>query len=278
MNETQQYLQGRNAKMSVIANCADVPPPPEVAQTYDLAPAPVALPVPVLERPPINPLDQINPPERPAVAPIVVEELPRAPEAVRATAPAQDDLDALDRDALKAMGVQMGIFGAGERRQAPGLRTAIREARKAVQAAGQKADSFAEVQAVRPPPSPVFVPPAAQAEFEAKMAAPTQAEIAASMRDGSAKFVSPPPVVTPEQAVEAIAASLPQPSLGPDYTMDDSRFQDGHAEGYAKAKADTALNLETFVSTLTPAQLGKLLKLAAKALGAQVVLSYGDDK
>lgn len=198
LNDTQQFLSQSGAKLSMVANSANVPPPPEVAQSYDRPasvmlppPPPVpSVPAPVLTneaptpppglmntpqgmvpdprydpatfaRPPINPLDQINAPERPTVAPIVPEELQALAPPVAHTAPVSapavgDDLDKMDRDQLKAYGMARGIFQSGERRGAPALLAALRAIPEApgsipTPAAVQTVDSSVQVSTVCPP-------------------------------------------------------------------------------------------------------------------------------
>jgi hypothetical protein len=74
----------------------------------------------------------INPPEAAGKrAPITPDELeaPVAASSVQ-TAPAPDNLDKLEREELKALGLRLGVWGEECRWQAPRLRTELRAALK----------------------------------------------------------------------------------------------------------------------------------------------------
>lgn len=137
LNETQQFMQGAGASLSAIANAADFPPSPEVAASYVAKPPPpvaVQPPLPVAVQPP-PPISRpsveagfINPPEAIGkTAPITPEELEApVPSATPQTPPQADELDTMERDDLKALGVSVGAFDKDCRWQPPRMRDAIR--------------------------------------------------------------------------------------------------------------------------------------------------------
>jgi hypothetical protein len=123
----------------------------------------------------------VNPPEQPERAPASPEEAivqqgiepPKAPEA--------DDLDALERDALKELGESLGAFPANTRMRAPGMRDAIRIRRKQLASgapAAAEPDTFEAEKA-----DTAARAAQARAEFEQTLAElaiePTQREVAA---------------------------------------------------------------------------------------------------
>jgi hypothetical protein len=128
LNSAQEYLQNAGAPLSAIANAADVPPLPEVAAGYVPPPPP---PPPVLPWPPVE-SGLINPPEsKGLVAPLAPEDMAAPPITTPPpTPPMPDDLDTLDREEIKALGVELGLFDAHCRWQIARMREAVRAKRK----------------------------------------------------------------------------------------------------------------------------------------------------
>lgn len=120
MNETQQFLAGNGSSLSIIANAADYPPSAEVALSYNAKP-------PMPDRPSVE-AGFINPPEAAGKpAPITPDELEApVPSATPQTAPAPDELDTMEREALKTLGVSLGAFTSDCRWQLPRMRDAVR--------------------------------------------------------------------------------------------------------------------------------------------------------
>jgi len=232
MNITQEFLSGAGASIAMIANAADVPPTPEVAQSYTTAKAPrnvheldaaAARFLPPALRPPVE-SGFINPPQAAGmVAPLTPEELQaQAPaplqQTVQAPAPsisngqAPDDLDLLSRDAVKALGVSLGAFDASCRYQLPRMKDEIRKVRAA--------DSVERVAVTADMPT--------ESRESKGILVPEGFDITETtlVHDGDVVAVPPPlpimrvalpaPIMTPEPAdaaqVEMLRAALPSAS------------------------------------------------------------------
>lgn len=100
----------------------------------------------------------INAPEAPAVAPRTPEEA-AAQQGITKPEPAPpDDLDAMERDALKLLGIQLGLWDKSKSSRAPSMRDEIRLHRKATGAGLGKPEInrglvFADAEVVTPQPS-----------------------------------------------------------------------------------------------------------------------------
>jgi hypothetical protein len=168
-NVAQEYLQGVGAPLSAIANAAEFPPSPEVADTYTGA------------RPPVE-HGFINPPEAAGMtAPLNPEELAAqagpAPVSAPQVPPAPDELDAMSRDAVKAYGVQLGCLDENCRWQAPRMRDTVRAFLKSRALAERVGE-----------PSSVAVPESPAQEL-GLVEVETRADLVEAWRD--AGFVSP---------------------------------------------------------------------------------------
>lgn len=124
LNKAQAALQEVKAPIAAIASAADIPPAPEVAATYK----PLASPPAPLSRPSVE-SGFINPPEaRGKPAPVEPSELEAAPvTAAPQVPPAPDEIDAMERDDLKAWGIEIGALDPLCRWQLPRMRNAVRE-------------------------------------------------------------------------------------------------------------------------------------------------------
>lgn len=136
MNETQEYLRMQNKPWSIVAMAADKSPPFEVAQTYDhtydaegRSWGPEAAKLREAHRAPVE-RGLINPPEAPDVAPRSPEEMPPPMPSRAADARLSDDLDHLERDALKGEAVRLGLIEPSSKYGAERIRDLIREHRR----------------------------------------------------------------------------------------------------------------------------------------------------
>lgn len=124
MDEGQTYLRNsKNKPWSFIAMASDVPV--AVAETYDTLYDEHGKPT----KPPEVERAHINPPEAPQFAPAHPGEMPPPPAPKAEAAPVADDLDALDREALKALAISYGCVNESSRIREAGLREMIRAAR-----------------------------------------------------------------------------------------------------------------------------------------------------
>lgn len=137
LNAVQRHWQERGAPLSMLALMADNIPPPEVAKTYDSAPAPQAAPVNPFTAPtaaqPQPPVEAgfVNPPES-AGLPAVTQ--PPAP--VQQPASQASSAEKAQRQVLKDRCVQLGLCDSSSKLGIPGLTELLRKAGQAVDDGG----------------------------------------------------------------------------------------------------------------------------------------------
>jgi len=176
MNAAQEMLAGVGKPLWLIASAADVPPSTEMAMGWPGAQAPYsgrANPPPAPPAPAaLPPTDRgfVNPPEAPAT-PSPSPEAAAVRQGITPPAPAvQDDLDALDRDALKALAVSLGAVPANTRAREVALRESIRSVR----------NGGPTVHTAPPPPDSALVPPEAPAPKAVDVVPPPSGPITVS--------------------------------------------------------------------------------------------------
>lgn len=122
LNAAQEMLIGMSKPLWIVASAADLPPPSDVSLAWPNAQAPYSA---------LPPTDRgfVNPPEAPATP----SPSPEAAAVRQAIAPPaaelQDDLNGLNRDALKALAVSLHAVPANTRAREVALRDAIRSVR-----------------------------------------------------------------------------------------------------------------------------------------------------
>lgn len=126
MNPAQEWLASAGKPLSVIANAADKPPPSHISARYDFGGA-------------VTDGGFINSPEAAPYAPASPEQMPPvAPKPTNTSAPKAprvqvvevvDDLTTMDRDALKALAISLGLADKSSRHGPESLREKIRAAR-----------------------------------------------------------------------------------------------------------------------------------------------------
>lgn len=194
MNVAQQYMHGGGAPMSVVAQAADNPPPPEVGATYDTP----------------TESGKVNPPEAPPTA----NPTPRPetgggdddkPTRTKEQAEAEllgADLEAMDRNAMKDLAVDCGLVDSSCRDREKKLRKRLLEHRGTL--AGQPA-APAPAPAPQAPPQAPSVPEAPQAP-SAPQAAP---EAPSVPEPGSTVLETPPAAPQAPSAPQAAPAGAP---------------------------------------------------------------------
>lgn len=193
-NEAQAYMAGKGARLFTVAMAADNPPPPEVGLQYEQA---------ALVPPPPTDRTHINPPEAPPTAPASPADMPPPPPPKPGSAPVQDDLSSMDREALKKLAIAMGVVDSSCRLREEGLRDTIRQAR----ATG----GFTQVVASQP-----IV--AGQAVTQAQVAPPAPPQALAT------GYVPPPPAPAPApvdafvQGIQDRPPPAPLPPAPPAHT------------------------------------------------------------
>lgn len=227
LNNVQEYIRSRpgGAPWSVIAAAADVPPAKEVGAAYDTGYAPdgarLAAPVSTF----------INPPEAPSLAPQNPGQMPPPPPVNQGYQAPPDDLDAMDRDRLKALGISMGIFNASDRRQPPALKEAIRAARTG-------APQPVNVQPPEVQAAPAWTPPAAQAPALAPVLAPA---LGSKPKPISTLFINCSPLVpegehmTLEEVLAHIYPKFKEVTQAGDFRLVDYGKGGGHLATFVEA-------------------------------------------